>query len=734
MKTPTPVRLALLAVVASLIVPLSAFAQNTVVTYQGRVQSGGADFSGTGQFKFALVTATNIARTATATANLTGGFVTSYTVTFSGSGYVTAPAVTITGGGGSGATATATISRGEVTAINPVSAGIGYTSPPSVIIASPPDQVVYATCWSNDGSSTDGSEPVGCVSVRVNEGLFTVRLGDTGLANMTALGMGVFSQPELKLRIWFSDAVNGFAALSPLQSLTATPYAVTAGNLAEILPGSRLSGTYGNAVIFTNAGNSFTGNGAELTGLNAGSLATGTVPDARLSGNVARTSQVWLLGGNTRTMPGKDFLGTADNEALELKVNGQRVLRFEDNGDGSSDIDNLPDGAPNVIGGSATNFVAEGVVGATIGGGGATNLDGTACPNSIGGDFGTIGGGDGNTIGPGGWNSVIGGGFYNSVTDGAATVSGGGGNAVGGGSTFGTISGGYDNHIGGGGVAAVIGGGQGNVIAGGHATIAGGLNNSIDTNSSYVAIGGGTENEAGPATYDVTIAGGGYNSVGARCMYATIGGGCENEIPAYANWATIPGGNWNFATTNAFAAGSHARAVHLGAFVWGDATEANVFSMGANSLTMRASGGYRLFSDSGSTVGAYLAAGGGSWTTLSDRNAKENVSPVNATAVLEKLTDLPVSSWNYKTQDRAVRHIGPMAQDFKAAFGVGESETGITTVDADGVALAAIQGLNQKVEEQRRRLEQKQADISELKQRIQALEQALAAGLNRAER
>jgi hypothetical protein len=75
-------------------------AQNTVVTYQGRVQSDGSDCTGTGQFKFALVTVTNTASTATAVANPpSGGFITVITVTFGGSGYVTAPAVTITGGG-----------------------------------------------------------------------------------------------------------------------------------------------------------------------------------------------------------------------------------------------------------------------------------------------------------------------------------------------------------------------------------------------------------------------------------------------------------------------------------------------------------------------------------------------------------------------------------------------------------------------------------------------------------
>ena len=84
---------------------------------------------------------------------------------------------------------------------------------------------------------------------------------------------------------------------------------------------------------------------------------------------------------------------------------------------------------------------------------------------------------------------------------------------------------------------------------------------------------------------------------------------------------------------------------------------------------------------------------------MSDRNAKENFKPVNARAVLDKVAALPVSTWNYKAQTNGVRHIGAMAQDFKRAFGVGETDTGINTVDADGIALAAIQGLNQIVQE-----------------------------------
>ncbi len=84
----------------------SIHAQNNVVTYQGRVQSGGTDFTGAGQIKFALVTPnTTLARQATATATVANGFVIGYVITDGGAGYTTAPAVTITAPTGSGAAA-----------------------------------------------------------------------------------------------------------------------------------------------------------------------------------------------------------------------------------------------------------------------------------------------------------------------------------------------------------------------------------------------------------------------------------------------------------------------------------------------------------------------------------------------------------------------------------------------------------------------------------------------------
>jgi len=223
----------------------AALGQGTVFTYQGRVTDNGSNFSGSGQFKFALVTSTNFNHQATATAVDNSGFITSYVVTSGGSGYTVAPTVTISGGGGSGAVATANISGGSVTSITVNNPGSGYTTTPTVIIAPPPPNISYTTFWSNDGTSVAGSEPSAAVNVTVNSGLFTVALGDASQPNMTVIPSSLFAQPNLQLRMWFNDGANGFAALSPVQNVTPAPYAVFANstsNLLGTLPAAQLSG------------------------------------------------------------------------------------------------------------------------------------------------------------------------------------------------------------------------------------------------------------------------------------------------------------------------------------------------------------------------------------------------------------------------------------------------------------------------------------------------------------
>ncbi|MBA4150817.1 MAG: tail fiber domain-containing protein [Verrucomicrobia bacterium] len=121
-------------------------------------------------------------------------------------------------------------------------------------------------------------------------------------------------------------------------------------------------------------------------------------------------------------------------------------------------------------------------------------------------------------------------------------------------------------------------------------------------------------------------------------------------------------------------------------------------------------------------VGNILATG--TITPSSDRNLKKNFATVDAREVLEAVVALPIQQWTYKAEADAVRHFGPMAQDFHAAFGLGADDVTIATVDADGVALAAIQGLNQKLEETRTENAELKRELSELKKLVHQLDQA----------
>ena len=114
---------------------------------------------------------------------------------------------------------------------------------------------------------------------------------------------------------------------------------------------------------------------------------------------------------------------------------------------------------------------------------------------------------------------------------------------------------------------------------------------------------------------------------------------------------------------------------------------------------------------------------------VSDRNLKTDFTAVNPENILSKLAVLPIESWRYTNEVAGIRHVGPMAQDFKATFGLGKSDKMIGYLDASGVALAALQGLNQKVDERNQALEtqmaQKDAEIKQLQQSIAELEKAV---------
>jgi hypothetical protein len=130
----------------------------------------------------------------------------------------------------------------------------------------------------------------------------------------------------------------------------------------------------------------------------------------------------------------------------------------------------------------------------------------------------------------------------------------------------------------------------------------------------------------------------------------------------------------------------------------------------------------------GSTVPTHLFqvgnayCDGSTWAPLSDRHLKAGFQPVDTQAVLAKVAALPITSWHY-TNDVATPHVGPMAQDFYAAFNVGADDKHITTTDESGVALAAIQGLNEKMESD---AQAKDARIATLEHELSEMKKLLA--------
>ena len=542
--------------------------------------------------------------------------------------------------------------------------------------------------------------------------------------------------------------------------------------------------TFSGANVFNNPSNSFIGDGTGLTNVNAAAV-----------GGLS-TSNLWQLGGNSGNP--NTILGTLDNgQPLTIFAGGYRVLSLNtakrDLGPFGLDGTSI---AANLAGGSEFNTIWSGVLGGTIAGGGKKDLYLSyppiwPHPNIVSDDFGTIGGGADNLVGNTNTDvtdvqaATVAGGAYNQATSSYAVVGGGIGNqASGPGSAVG--GGGYDGVV-----------TSGNVASGASAVVAGGIQNSAANN--YASVGGGAGNVN--HGYAATVGGGWYNFVGAA-SYATVAGGRSNN--AAGLYATVPGGFNNLASgAYSFAAGQQAQALHTGSFVWADSQPAGFASSGNDQFNIRARGGIQLSPDTslfcgtqtrqmlnlwstnygigvqsltmyfrvdsfgsgggfawykggshsdsqynpgaGGTLMMHLDSSGNLFTSgavnpPSDRNLKQGFEPVNAREVLEKVAALPVESWEYKDDSRT-RHIGPVAQDFYAAFHIGTDDKHIATVDADGVALAAIQGLNQKVETERlktdsleQKLEQKETEISELKQtvtRLKELVQALDQKLSR---
>jgi hypothetical protein len=299
--------------------------------------------------------------------------------------------------------------------------------------------------------------------------------------------------------------------------------------------------------------------------------------------------------------------------------------------------------------------------------------------NSNTGGWAFLGAGRYNTSG--GQFSFVGSGEYNDVTNDDSFDGAGYGNTI---ASLGSF-------IGAGGVIAAAN--PGNKISGNDSFIGAGDLNTIAGTESFLGSGG-SNTITSSASY-ASILGGNRNVVSGE--YASILGGFGST--ASGSYAIVAGGDQDTAAgILSFAAGYHADAAHNGSFVWSDygSGSATLKDTAANQFVARASGGVYFYSNEAATAGVKLGAGSGTWASLSDRNAKTDVAALDDDSVLAKVSALPVTTWRYKSE-RGVRHVGPMAQDFYSAFGVGEDDRHITSIDEDGVALAAIKALSHRI-------------------------------------
>lgn len=183
-----------------------------------------------------------------------------------------------------------------------------------------------------------------------------------------------------------------------------------------------------------------------------------------------------------------------------------------------------------------------------------------------------------------------------------------------------------------------------------------------------------------------------------------------------------------------------------GAMVVGDDTYfQTAYAAADNQLTMRFSGGFRFWSSyPDSTSGVYMRHGQSGWSNYCDRNMKENFEPVDGEWILGKIKNIPITKWNYKKTDPTEKYIGPVAQDFYAAFHLnGTDSLGINSISIDGVNMAGIKALekrtsdmqlairkiqeeNERLISENKRLKEQLVDIDNVKEELAELKTLIA--------
>ena len=284
-----------------------------------------------------------------------------------------------------------------------------------------------------------------------------------------------------------------------------------------------------------------------------------------------------------------------------------------------------------------------------------------------------------------------------------------------------------------------------------------------------VAFGLDTEASGNTATamgQETTASGGVSTTMG----YATIASGIGavamgNQTTAGGSQALAMGSNASASGSQSIAMGQQtvasgndgmaigqlAKAANDNTFVWNDGGQYHDFDSdgtldglssaqrvassdpsGYDTFSVGATGGVRFVT--GSDKVTYISSGSAGWSNTSTRAAKTDVRRVDPASVLTAVRTMPVSTWEYtdgKGDGQGTRHIGPMAEDFhgELPYDLGNSDDHINSINADGVALAAIKGLTERVTTQRQHIAELRAEKNtldaehdEIKARLAALE------------
>ena len=475
------------------------------------------------------------------------------------------------------------------------------------------------------------------------------------------------------------------------------------------------------------------------------------------------------IGGGTGNSVGSNPSGTGDSATV---AGGWGNVAFGNNTSVAGGAVNMNWGDNSAIGGGYGNIIQTNCSTATIAGGSENSISNTAYYTTIsGGYFNTIsspwasiGGGGYHSIATNSNSGTISGGFSHTIKHDSfdCTISGGSYSTIGTNSYYSTIAGGRSNTIGDNSTASAIGGGYINQItnASTYAVISGGNNNVAGGGNATIG-GGGYNLASGPGS---VIGGGGFDGTNytgnsASGNASTIGGGCNNF--ATNSFATVAGGYGNLAGgACSFAGGKNALAAGDGSFVWNSFPGTNYVTPGQeffilgqhglrvdyNNQLASGSGDRWVYIGDGVTGpifsrvtttflawnGAYLSDAG-VWNNSSDRNRKTDFRDVDPREILQRLAALPIRQWRYTNEVASVKHLGPTAQDFQASFGLGGDDKTIGTIDEGGVALAAIQGLNQELEAKEAKLRVQQKELTQLEQTVAQLRQLvdkLAASRN----